>query len=223
MDYKKIYDNLIIRAQNRVTNGQIYYELHHIIPRCMNGSDDWSNLVYLLPEEHYLAHQLLVKIYPEIFELAFAANMMCTNRPSNKLYGWIRRRISDNMKRNNPNAVGKSRREYIQKNGPVEVDRSYITDEYRKKCSEGKIGSKNPMHGKLPWEHSRATNETKKEWAKADEYYNWWKETKKSYHAMAINFGFDKPMMTHHNMINKFREGWVPNEDNNWKDFKCKI
>jgi hypothetical protein len=60
----------------------------------MNGSNDSSNLVELTPEEHYIAHQLLIKIYPENHALAKAAHMMVSNRPSNKYYGWIRRRYS---------------------------------------------------------------------------------------------------------------------------------
>jgi hypothetical protein len=63
----------------------------------MNGSDDDSNLVNLTPEEHYLAHQLLIKIYPNNQKLVKAAQMMIPNRPSNKLYGWLRRKFSEVM------------------------------------------------------------------------------------------------------------------------------
>ena len=62
MNYKKIYNALIERAQNRIIDG--YAEKHHIIPRCMNGTDDKENIVELTPEEHFVAHQLLVKILP---------------------------------------------------------------------------------------------------------------------------------------------------------------
>jgi hypothetical protein len=224
MNYKKIYDDLIYRAQNRVTNGQTYYERHHIIPKCMNGTNDLDNIVYLLPEEHYVAHQLLVKIYPEIPELAFAANMMCTNRPNNKLYGWIRRRISVNMKNNNPNAGGHSRKEYIRKNGPVKVDRSYITIEYKTKCSESKKGSKNPMYNKKPWEHPKATDQTKQMWANAEKYYHWWLQSglEHGQNAMAKAFN-EKYRGTHQNMIKYFKNGWVPTNDKEWKLFSCKI
>lgn len=92
MDYQKHYDRLIDRAKRRQLNG--YSESHHIQPKCMGGSDDQSNLVNLTPEEHYLAHQLLVKIYPEHQGLVFAAIMMTSNRSTNKLYGWIKRRMS---------------------------------------------------------------------------------------------------------------------------------
>lgn len=92
MNYIKIYSKLIDRAKGR--NLISYTENHHIIPKCMGGDNSPENLVALTPEEHYVAHQLLVKIYPENYALAKAAAMMIPNRPSNKMYGWIRRRFS---------------------------------------------------------------------------------------------------------------------------------
>jgi len=93
MNYSKIYDSLIERGVKRISEGNV--EVHHIVPRCMGGSDDKTNLVALTPEEHYLAHQLLVKIYPNNHALVKAAAMMIPNRPSNKLYGWLRRRFGE--------------------------------------------------------------------------------------------------------------------------------
>jgi len=95
MNYKKIYDNLIHRGKNRILES--YTERHHIIPRCLGGGDEIDNLVDLTPEEHYLAHQLLVKIYPNNHSLAKAAMMMTAQRPSNKVYGWLRRRVGKAM------------------------------------------------------------------------------------------------------------------------------
>lgn len=92
MDYKKIYESLIHKGKHRTLCG--YKETHHIIPRCLGGSDDVENLVELTPEEHYLAHQLLVKLYPNNKKLIYAATAMVANRPSNKLYGWLKRRFS---------------------------------------------------------------------------------------------------------------------------------
>lgn len=93
MNYKKHYDALIERGKHRSISG--YKESHHIIPRCMGGDDTKENLVYLTPEEHYLAHQLLMKMYPNNYSLVKAAVMMIPNRPSNKLYGWIKRKFSE--------------------------------------------------------------------------------------------------------------------------------
>lgn len=93
MNYQKIYDSLIERGKTRVLN--TYKERHHIVPRCVGGTDDVENLVYLTPEEHYVAHQLLVKIYNGNLSLVKAAAMMIPNRPSNKMYGWLKRRFSE--------------------------------------------------------------------------------------------------------------------------------
>lgn len=62
MNYSKIYSNLIakVRSENRV-KGSIYYESHHIIPKCDGGNDDPDNLVLLTAREHFIAHMLLWK------------------------------------------------------------------------------------------------------------------------------------------------------------------
>lgn len=90
MNYAANYDRLIARARGRVLNS--YRERHHVIPRCMAGTDDPSNIVDLTPEEHYVAHQLLVKMYPGDRLLAHAAMMMAARCTGNKAFGWLRRR-----------------------------------------------------------------------------------------------------------------------------------
>lgn len=100
MNYQKIYDNLMQRGLSRTTPG--YYEKHHILPRCLGGDNNPRNLVNLTPEEHFLAHQLLVKIHPSNSKLVYAANIMTAHttgtRINNKLYGWLRRKLSDAKK-----------------------------------------------------------------------------------------------------------------------------
>ena len=98
MNYKNHYNKLINRAKTRIITE--YTERHHIIPKCMGGNDDLINIAHLTPEEHYVAHQLLVKIYNYDQRLVYAANMMCNQsrcnkRSNNKLYGWLRRRLSE--------------------------------------------------------------------------------------------------------------------------------
>jgi len=80
MDYQKIYKQLVEKAQNRILEG--YKENHHIVPKCIGGSNKSDNLVDLTAREHFLAHWLLVKIYPEEFKLLCAWNSFCrTNVP----------------------------------------------------------------------------------------------------------------------------------------------
>lgn len=108
MNYRKCYDTLIERARFRTLHE--YTEWHHIIPCCMGGLDNSDNLVQLTPEEHYVAHQLLVKIYPTELKLASALIMMSVSSKKNKIrnnkaYGWVRKKFGDSISgENNPKA-----------------------------------------------------------------------------------------------------------------------
>lgn len=86
MNYKAIYNNLILKAGSSKRLGDV--EIHHILPRCLGGTDDSSNLVSLSAREHYVAHQLLVKIYPDNPKLWYAANMMLSL--NGRKYEWMK-------------------------------------------------------------------------------------------------------------------------------------
>ena len=84
MDYQRIYDQIIDRAkkENRLYGKGIYYERHHIIPKCMGGEgrvEQWkthSNIVMLTAREHFICHRLLCEIYPENTKLWYALWLM---------------------------------------------------------------------------------------------------------------------------------------------------
>ena len=176
MNYKDIYDQLIARAKLR--NIKDCSDLHHIIPRCMGGKDDSVNLVYLTYEEHFFAHKLLVKIYPEHRNLIFAvAFMSCgkdgTRYNNNKMYGYIRKRIAD-VRRNTAMSeetkqkisntlTGKPRTEEtkhnisVAKKGVPGVARS---PETRKKMSENHKGMTGKVHSEETKEKIRQKRKT---------------------------------------------------------------
>lgn len=58
--YSEWYYKIIDRAKGRTLDG--YVEHHHIIPRCIGGSDDPENIVRLTAREHYICHWLLTKM-----------------------------------------------------------------------------------------------------------------------------------------------------------------
>jgi len=105
MDYNRIYNNLVTRAAGRVKSkssspSYVYYEKHHIVPMCVGGENNRKNLVLLTAEEHWLAHLLLVKMYPGNPKLVFACQAMTmtggnNKRMNNKLFGWIRRAYAE--------------------------------------------------------------------------------------------------------------------------------
>lgn len=86
MNYKKIYDQLVEKCKVRGLDKSVlkgYYEKHHIVPKCMGGSDDVENFVLFTGREHLVAHLLLWKAYPSNKGIAFAVNIMA-NRTGSK-------------------------------------------------------------------------------------------------------------------------------------------
>jgi hypothetical protein len=61
MDYRKIYTRLIERGKGRKYVRETHHN-HHIVPRCLGGSNDKENIAVLTHKEHFLAHWLLTKL-----------------------------------------------------------------------------------------------------------------------------------------------------------------
>ena len=63
--YLKLYLSIINKAlnENRIKSNIIYYENHHILPKChyLTFKNDINNLVLLTAKEHYICHHLLTK------------------------------------------------------------------------------------------------------------------------------------------------------------------
>jgi len=84
MNYKHHYDLLIEKRKNEPVIDQ-YTENHHIIPKCMGGSDAENNLIRLTAKEHYIAHMLLYKHY-KTSKLAHAWFSMMRCSPNQKRF-----------------------------------------------------------------------------------------------------------------------------------------
>lgn len=109
MNYQVLYDSICSRAKvlqlERIEKKKKklqYLENHHIIPKCMKGDNSSENLVLLTAKEHFIAHKLLVKMYPENRKLNYAYWMMCMSvsrknegriRPSAKEYDNVRNNL----------------------------------------------------------------------------------------------------------------------------------
>lgn len=93
MNYQKIYNQIIERAKNRKLKG--YKERHHIIPKCIGGSNKKDNIVELTAREHFVCHHLLTKIYPKNPKLWYALDAMVTlSKKENTRYTPSSREVS---------------------------------------------------------------------------------------------------------------------------------
>jgi len=95
--YKFWHDNIIARAKKRQLSG--YKERHHIIPKCLNGSDKKTNLVNLTAKEHFIVHMLLCKFTTDLIrkKMLCAFNAMCILYNNGRRYK-ITSRISQKLR-----------------------------------------------------------------------------------------------------------------------------
>jgi group I intron endonuclease len=120
------YDQLInniLNARGRFSCGDEYHERHHIVPKCMGGSDDEENLIDLFAREHFEAHRLLA----------------LENQENDKLiYAWW---AMSHLKDKNQKRAEISAEEYEE-----------AKQQYSKIRSQKVIGENNPMFGISPKE-----------------------------------------------------------------------
>jgi hypothetical protein len=154
MNHQKIYDALIQKAksENRIKLrknqvGYVYYDNHHIIPVCLNGSDEPYNRQLLTDKEHYFCHKLLTYIYKGNRKLACAFHKMT--------YGNIGNHI-------------KSARDYAY---AKELMRTVpISEETKKKIGKSHEGF---IHSE---ESKQKMSKSKKGKKKSDEYKKWFSD-----------------------------------------------
>jgi hypothetical protein len=142
MNYQIIYNQIIERAKNRVLEG--YKERHHILPKCLGGSNEKENLVELTAREHFLCHRLLCEIYPNENKLKHALWLMTIGKQKSKNTHYIissktyeRLKINhSNMLKNTPRLDKTKEKISNSKKGIP------ISEETKKNISNGRLGIK---------------------------------------------------------------------------------
>lgn len=153
--YTRWYLNIIKRAkaQNRTKNKEIYYESHHIIPRCIGGVQE----VLLTAKEHYICHLLLTKMLkgPNKYKMINALIRMSFSKSSNqkrytaKSYSLVRKMIAE---KNTFMFKGVPKSEKTKQNMKGRSGTWERTPEHCKSMSVARkgsfVGEQNPFYGK---------------------------------------------------------------------------
>ena len=134
--YTRWYYNIIDRAITRKLSMDIYKETHHVIPRCLGGSDNTDNLVDLTAREHFICHWLLTKMVAnkkEKYQMwnAFSC-MLYREKPGQERYK-VSSRVFDSIK--SAGSKIKSAR-FKGANNPMYGRRGNLSPHYGKKQSE---------------------------------------------------------------------------------------
>jgi len=166
MKYEKIYSQIIERAKYRVLEG--YKETHHIIPRCMGGTDEKDNLVDLTGREHFICHLLLTRIYPKHKGLRLAIWNMCNvkrsyqgrYKPNSRLYEMIRTEYGEHIKGENHPSYGRKHsdevREKMSQIAKKRFENNSGTFKGKTHSEETRNKISNNMKGKVQSDHQKS-------------------------------------------------------------------
>lgn len=187
MNYEQVYKNLITSRKkiNRVKSKEIYYESHHIIPKCFGGDNSETNLVLLTPKEHFFAHLLLAQFHigEQKKKMVFALWMLC-NKSSAKCSSRQYQQAKESfIKANKNKVVSIETKEKISK-ALTGIKRPFkkkkpLSIETKKKISESNLGRivseegrrniSEAHKGQVPWNRGVVLSDERKEKLNSEE------------------------------------------------------
>ncbi len=167
--YYKQYNNLINKCIKLKDEGYSETEIleeHHILPKCMGGTNNSDNLIKMPVRYHIFAHIFLMKAYPNNHKLSYAAKRMLNSNTYQgrysilktlpvRLISLIRSEAIRNLKDKNP-FKGKTHTKESREKMSISHKNKFPTKETREKQSKAKLGNKNSFYGK---KHSKETKQ----------------------------------------------------------------
>ncbi len=169
MNYAEFIQN-ILDTRGRFACEDEYHERHHIVPKCMGGTNDEENLIDLFAREHFEAHRLLALENPDNDKLTFAWWMMAFAKDNNQKRYKISSEEYEEIKianakirkekfsGENSYMYGKHRSEETKQKISKSKTGKKLSEEQREKISKAIFGKNNPMYGKRHTEESKNKN-----------------------------------------------------------------
>lgn len=165
----------ILDGRGRFSCGDQYHERHHIIPKCMGGTNDNNNLIDLLAREHFEAHRLLALENPDNEKLVYAWWCMCNviSKTTKERYSVTAEEYEEakivfsNTRKElfkNPENhpwFGKHHTEESKRKNSESHKGKRHTDETRKKWSESRKGEGNSNYGNC-WTEEQKKKQSEK-------------------------------------------------------------
>ena len=176
MTYNEFIDK-IINERGRFNCGNEYHERHHIIPKCLGGTNNKDNLIDLYAKEHFEAHRLLSLENPQIKGLVYAWHRMSNGGNKNmdsykltqeeyeemkKVYSEMRRKEATGVKQSAETIEkrvsklrGKARSEEVKEAVRKAQKGRKVSEETKQKISDSLTGRQSALKGKKMSEKGR--------------------------------------------------------------------
>ena len=131
MNYQDFINN-ILNSRGRFNCGEKYHERHHIVPRCLGGTNDTNNLIDLFAKEHFIAHKLLAEENPNNHQLIQAYGAMAFVKGK----GQERYKLTPEEYELAREALSLSLKEKYKDKTKHPCYGTHLSDEHKKKISE---------------------------------------------------------------------------------------
>lgn len=157
MTYLEFIQN-ILKSRGRRGCGDNYHEKHHIVPKCMGGTNDEDNLIDLYAREHFIAHKLLAKENPDNDKLVYAWWCMSVvrNKNTQERYELTPEEHEEaKIAYNNVNKGHSVSKETRNKISEALKKLPPPSEQTRKKLSIAHTGENNAMYGKTHTQEAR--------------------------------------------------------------------
>jgi len=217
-----------------------YYEKHHIIPKCLGGSDRHNNLILLTGREHFIAHMLLWKAYPENVSLMRAAFMMSSRtkdsnthsklegRVSSKTYEKLRVKYSAAV---SAQCAGEGNPMFGRTHPPEVMAkiRATLEDMGRWKPKQPKIEKAPKVKVVKPPKPTfyerlgKSISSRSLLWASADILLEFWKlsgQVGDKFFDNLLVYKIGNQLKSSKTLVSKFQSGWIPDLDQEWLHLK---
>lgn len=154
----KTYDEFIqniLNTRGRFACGEEYHERHHIIPRCMGGTNEKDNLIDLYAREHFEAHKLLALENPENNKLVYVWSCMAfAKRDCQERYELTPEEYEDAKVAISRTSKGRTFSDETRKK-MSESAKARCTEEWKRNVAERNkgrwAGENNPNYGNHNW------------------------------------------------------------------------
>ena len=242
MNHKKVYSDLVAKCKlrgNYKKDLDYFTEAHHIIPKSLGGSDGLHNKVLLTPREHYIAHLLLIKMYPDSLEMIRAVRFMGDRGKikNSRLFANIRQAYTEMSSGKGNPFYGKTHSESNRKimgdarrgkrMPPESIERTRLANLGSKRSEQAIQNMSIAAKNKKPWQISAVVINPRSLslWAMSDSLYDLWIESGRlgiRRYTKVYNFiysdEFESSILS--TIRQKFVDGWIPQQDPEWVNFK---
>lgn len=156
LHFKNRYDKFISSIQSKGFRNLEYFENHHIIPKCLGGCNEQSNMIKLSLREHYIAHLLLAKAYMTYNLISAFVQMDVKNAkilykekfiPKSRIFEKFRKKMHPLLGKQNINKI----RVRDEEGNVLVLTKDEYSNSHYKFHTMGMVGAMNIETGKSEW------------------------------------------------------------------------